>query len=281
MPFLLALASSVLYGSADFLGGWASRRGPVVAVTFLSQLAGLALLAAVAALAGGALRPGAVGWSVFAGVCGGLGVVLLYRALATGTVSAVAPIISMIAIVVPVATALLLGERPGVAAFAGIGLGVVAVGMIGAGEGGGGARVFPTRESLVVAVASGLFVGGFLVGIGHIPDGSGLWPLVVARATGAATLGLALAARRERPAAPRAVWAAIAGCGAFDVAANLLFWLASRSGPLSLVATLVSLAPASTVVLAQLVLRERLSWLQKAGVAVAMAAIALLAYGMP
>lgn len=280
MAFLFALASSVLYGSADFLGGWASRRASVLAVTTLAQVFGVVLLAGAALAAGGTLRADAVGWAVFAGVCGGLGVLLLYRALATGTVSAVAPIISMISIFVPVAAGLLLGDRPGAAAFAGIALGVVAVAMIGAGEGGGGARVFPTRESLVVAIASGITIGGFLVGIGHIPDGSGLWPLVVARATGSATVGLALAVRRGG-GVPRALWPAVAGCAAFDVSANLLFWLAARSGPLSLVATIVSLAPASTVVLAQFVLKERLAWLQKAGVAVAMLAIALLAYGMP
>jgi len=281
VPFLFALASSVLYGSADFLGGWASRRGPVLAVTVASQAMGLAVLVAAALFAGGALRADALGWGVAAGLSGSIGVVLLYRALATGTVSTVAPIISMIAIFVPVAVGLLAGERPGLAAFAGIGLGVVAVTMIGAGEGGGGARVFPSREAFVVAVTSGLFVGGFLVAIGRIPSGSGLWPLVVARAAGTLALGLVLAARRGDARVPRALWPAIAGCGAFDVSANLLYWLAARSGPLSLMATIVSLAPASTVVLAQLVLRERLAWLQKAGVAVAMAAIALLAYGMP
>lgn len=281
MAFLFALASSVLYGSADFLGGWASRRGSVLAVTVLSQAMGLAVLLAAALVAGGTLRAGALGWGVAAGLSGCVGVVLLYRALAVGTVSTVAPIISMIAIFVPVAAGLLAGERPGPVALAGIALGVVAVTMIGAGEGGGGARVFPTRSALAVAVTSGVFVGGFLVCIGRIPAGSGLWPLVVARGAGTVALGLVLALRRGEARVPPALWPAIAGCGAFDVSANLLYWLATQSGPLSLMATIVSLAPASTVVLAQLVLRERLAWLQKAGVAVAMAAIALLAYGMP
>ena len=281
MPFLFALASSVLYGSADFLGGWASRRGSVLAVTVLSQAMGLAVLLAAALVAGGTLRGDALGWGVAAGLSGAVGVVLLYRALAVGTVSTVAPIISMIAIFVPVAVGLLAGERPGPAAFAGIGLGVVAVTLIGVGEGGGGARVFPTRSALAVAVTSGVFVGGFLVCIGRIPSGSGLWPLVLARGTGTAALGLVLALRRGDARVPRALWPAIAGCGAFDVSANLLYWLATQRGPLSLMATIVSLAPASTVVLAQLVLRERLAWLQKAGVAMAMLTIALLAYGMP
>jgi len=278
VAFLLALASSVLYGSADFLGGWASRRGPVLAITVASQALGLVALAAAAAFVPGSLRPEAVGWGIAAGLSGGIGVVLLYRALALGTVSTVAPIISMIAIFVPVAAGLIAGERPGVAALAGIVLGVVAVVMIGAGE-GGGARVFPTRAALATAVTSGLFVGGFLVSLGHIPQGSGLWPLVLARASGTAALGIALLARRGGARVPAPLWPAIAGCGVFDVSANLLYWLSAQGGPLSLVATIVSLAPATTVVLAQVVLRERLARLQKAGVAVAMGAIALLAQG--
>lgn len=279
MPFLFALASSVLYGSADFLGGWASRRGPVLAVTVWSQAMGFVALLVAALLVPGALQADAVAWGVAAGLSGSIGVVLLYRALALGTVSTVAPLISMIAIFVPVAVGLLAGERPGTAALGGIALGVVAVVMIGAGEGGGGARVFPTRGALATAVTSGLFIGGFLVCIGRIPGGSGLWPLVLARAAGTAALAGVLLARRSASHVPRPLWPAIAGCGVLDVSANLLYWLAVQDGPLSLMATLVSLAPASTVVLAQLVLRERLAWLQKAGVAVAMAAIALLAQG--
>lgn len=279
MPFFFALASSVLYGSADFLGGWASRRGPVLAVTVASQALGLVALLVAALFVPGVLRPEAAGWGVAAGISGAVGVVLLYHALATGNVSTVAPIISMIAISVPVAAGFLAGERPGPLALAGIVLGVVAVAMIGAGESGDGARVFPTRGSLAVAVTSGVFIGGFLVSIGRIPTGSGLWPLVLARAAGTSALGLLLLARRGGAPMPRELWPAIAGCGVFDVSANLLYWTAAQNGPLSLMATVVSLAPASTVVLAQLVLRERLAWLQKAGVAVALGAIALLAQG--
>jgi drug/metabolite transporter (DMT)-like permease len=278
LHFLFALASSVLYGSADFLGGWASRRGPVLFVTVASQAMGLVALLVAALVVPGALHRDAAGWGVAAGLSGALGVLLLYRALASGNVSTVAPIISMIAISVPVAAGFLAGERPGPLALAGIALGVVAVAMIGAGE-GGGARVFPTRTALAVAVTSGIFIGGFLVSIGRIPAGGGLWPLVLARAAGTGALGLVLLARRAGGPMPRELWPAIAGCGVFDVSANLLYWAAAQHGPLSLMATIVSLAPASTVVLAQLVLRERLAWLQKAGIAVALAAIAFLAQG--
>lgn len=278
MPFLFALASSVLYGSADFLGGYASRRGPLFAITVLSQALGLVALLAGALMVPAVLGPAALAWGVATGLSGGVGVLLLYRALAVGTVSTVAPLISLIALAVPVAAGLLAGEHLGVAAVGGIALGMTAVAMIGAGE-AGGAPVLPTRGAIAVAVSSGICIGAFLVCLGRIPSGSGLWPLVAARGTGLLALTAAMLVRREPWRVERGLWLPLTGCGVFDVSANLLYWLAAQHGPLALVATIVSLAPASTVVLAQLVLRERLSVLQKAGVAVALAAIALLAQG--
>jgi len=279
MAFLLALASSVLYGSADFMGGFASRRASVVAVTALSQAVGLALLALALPLLPGAPRGADLAWGLGAGLSGSLGVVLLYRALALGTVSTVAPLISLIAIAVPVGAGLAAGERPGIAPLAGIVAGAVAVVLIGRAPEASHAAPGSTRRVLPIALASGVLVGVFLVCIGRIARGSGLLPLVVSRGTGTLLFALLAAARRSplRPAA--AQWRLALGCGAADVAANLLYLLATQRGALSLVATLVSLAPASTVVLAQLVLRERLARIQQAGVALALLALALLAQG--
>jgi drug/metabolite transporter (DMT)-like permease len=176
------------------------------------------------------------------------------------------------------------GERPGWAPVLGIVAGVAAVALVGQAEppAGAGAPVPPrgsTRHLMPVALASGIFIGLFLVGLGRIGKGSGLAPLVLARGAGTLLLGLAAVARRTdlRPVA--AQWRVVLGCGACDVGGNLLYMLAAQRAPLSLVAPLVSLAPASTVVLAQLVLHERLGRAQKAGVALALLAVALLAQG--
>src|SRR5262249_36125640 len=132
MPFLFAVFSSMLYGVADFLGGMSARRGPVIAVTAWFQVTGLACLVVYALFAPGVTRPGDLAWAAGSGAAGGLGVTLLYRALASGTVSTAAPLISMIALSVPVAVGLALGERPGVLPLSGIALGVVAVALISA-----------------------------------------------------------------------------------------------------------------------------------------------------
>ncbi len=284
-PFVLAILSSVLYGAADFLGGLGSRRAPVVTVTALSQAAGLVVLLAAAPFVPGATRVADLGWAAGAGLSGGAGVLLLYRALATGIVSTAAPLISMIALTVPVAVGLVSGERPGALPLLGVGTGVGAVLLIaGGGEphaGDSPASPRPARRtsqrSLAPAYASGLLIGGFLVCLGRMAPGASLWPLVAARAVG--TLGLVATGIvwrvSFRPPAPAV--GPIIGAGSADVVANLLYVFAVQRAPLSLIATLVSLAPASTVLLAQLVLRERLSGGQRAGVALALVAVVLLA----
>src|SRR5262249_10404817 len=112
MPFVLAVLSSMLYGVADFLGGMGSRRAPVIAVTAWFQITGVAFLIAYALVAPGVTRASDLAWGASAGATGGLGVTLLYRALASGTVSTAAPLISMIALCVPVLAGLARGRPP-------------------------------------------------------------------------------------------------------------------------------------------------------------------------
>lgn len=275
LAFPLAFASSALYGTADFLGGIASRRARALAVTLLTQAIGCIALAVAAALVGGVAPAAAWPWAVGAGLCGSVGVLLFYRALAVGTVSIVAPVTSAIALIVPVATGFALGERPGTLPLAGIALAPLAVVLVG---GGGVAPGTPNAgRALVLAHASGVLIGGFLVCIGRLPASGGLWPLVIARAVGTLAVAAALLARREAPRAPRAAWAPIAGCALLDVAANVCFRFAATRGALSLTATIVSLAPATTVVLARFVLHERLDGRQRVGVALALVSIVMLA----
>jgi drug/metabolite transporter (DMT)-like permease len=278
MAILLALVSSILYGTGDFLGGLASRRAPVLAVTALSQGAGLLALLIAAPFVAGAPAVRDLAWALAAGLTGSLGVVLMYAVFARGAVSTAAPFISLVAIAIPVTAGIAGGERPGPLALAGIALAVIAVVTISATPGHSDTPRTPVSV-WALAVASGVLIGAFLVCIARIGAGSGLLPLCLARATGTLTLLAVLVARRAPVRASWPQWRVIAGCGAADVAANLLYLWAAQRGALSLVATIVSLAPASTVVLAQIVLRERLARWQQAGVAIALAAIALLARG--
>ena len=282
MAFVLASLASLLYGCADFMGGIAARRAPVLTATLLSQAVGLVALAVAAPLVGGVSRTSDLSWGVAAGVAGSLGVLLLYRALAVGTVSTAAPLVSMIALCIPVAVGVATGDALGWAGGCGIAAGITAVALI---SGGPEAHVDDVpdpraaRAALLIAAASGVLVGLFLVCLGQIQPNAGLWPLVVARGTGTLVLGAVLLIRRAPIRPPRPAVGVILFAGVADVVANVLYVAAVQDGPLSLIATIVSLAPASTVLLAQLVLRERLGSAQKWGVALALVAVVLLAQG--
>ncbi len=291
MPFVIALLSSMLYGVADFLGGIGSRRGHVVVVTAWFQVAGVLPLVIYAALAPGVTRADDLAWGAAAGVTGGIGVMLLYHALASGVVSTAAPLISMIALTVPVVFGLVGGERPGALPLAGIVLGCVAVMLISAhgaphdeseSRGLDEAARTGTRARLAAlapALGAGVLIGLLLVCLGRVQPGSGGWPLVMGRGTATVCAFALLFARRLPVRPPASTHGLIAGGALTDVTANVLYLLAVQRAPMSLIATLVSLAPATTVVLAQLVLREKLGVTQRWGVALALVAVVLLSRG--
>ena len=277
MALILALLSAAFYGTADFLGGVAARRAPPLGVTALAQ--GIGLVVVVAALPFfPAELPSAIGalWGVGAGVTGAVGVALLYYGLKVGRMSVVAPVTAVCSISIPVLAGLGLGERPGVSAVGGIAVAIVSVALISRHE--DPAAATPVRDrSVAIALASGVAIGAFLVCLARAGGASGLWPLVIARA--ASTIVLLAAARLARVslAIPRGALPAVAGCGAIDVLANALYLVAVREGPLGVVATLASLYPASTVLLARVVLGERLRPVQSVGLGCAAAAIVLIA----
>jgi drug/metabolite transporter (DMT)-like permease len=274
----VALLSAALYGTADFLGGLAARRGgAALAATVLSQGVGLVIVAALLPLVpSDPLTRTVVGWAAAAGLTGGAGVALLYYGLAVGRVSVVAPVTAVCGITIPVLVGLALGERPGAVALAGVAVAVASVALISRHDDPARKPGAPVDRSLPIALASGVAIGGFLVCLSRTGTGSGLWPLLIARV--ASTLSLALAARAIGVplAVPRLAWAPAVASGGLDMVANALYLIAVREGPLGLIATLTSLYPASTVLLARIVLRERLQPLQSVGLACAVAAIVLI-----
>jgi len=273
LPLVLALVSARFYGTADFLGGLAARRAPAIAATAFAQGAGLVFLAAAMPFFSSGMPTSAdVSWGIGAGLTGGVGVAHLYYGLAAYRVSVVAPVTAVCSIAVPVLVALALGERPRPLAVGGIAIAVLSVGLISRQQDPGGAPRGRDR-SILIALASGVAIGGFLVCLARAGTTSGLWPLLVARAVSTAALALAA---RGRLAVPRSVLPLVIGCGAIDVLANALYVVAVGAGPLGLVATLASLYQASTVLLARLVLRERLRPVQSFGLACAAAAIVLI-----
>ncbi|WP_214108424.1 DMT family transporter [Acrocarpospora catenulata] len=270
----LATACAVIFGTADFFGGLATRRSRVLAVVVCSQLGGLVLVLLAMPFLPGAASPASLLWGMAAGVAGGAGIVLFYRGLATGKMSVVAPITATTAMAVPVLFGLLMGERPSPAALAGVALGLLAVTLVSREPGGGGGL---SLGPVLNALASGAGFGGFFILLKLAPADAGLWPLLGARiASIGLVAALAFATRRSlRPAAGSLRVTITAGV--LDMAANILFLLAAQRGMLILVTVLVSLYPASTLLLARYVLGERLSMTQIAGVGCALGAIALIA----
>jgi drug/metabolite transporter (DMT)-like permease len=280
MAALLALVSSVGYGISDFSGGLASRRAPAIAVVQVSNALTLVLaLLAVTLLPGSAYRVADVAWGLAAGTVGLIGVVLLYRGLAIGPMSVVAPLTAVLSAIVPVLVGLLRGERPGLLSLAGVGLAVPAIALIGRqSEGRLGQPV--SRGAVLSALAAGVSFGGFYVLLAQTGSNGGAWPLVGQRA---ASVGIllaltALAVRRGTPALPhgRSLLLAILA-GVTDFVANLTYVLATHRGLLALVAVLSSLYPATTLLLARTMLRERLAREQVGGLLLAAVAVALIA----
>jgi drug/metabolite transporter (DMT)-like permease len=284
MTYLLALASALLYGAGDFTGGLATRRASTLPVIVVSQASGLVLLALLFPLLPAATPSRAdLWWGVTAGLTGGAGVALLYRALAIGRMAVVAPTTAVCAVAVPVLVSVALGERPGPLAAAGIVLGLVAIVLVSQQTApepasparGGGGRL---PAGVGIALVSGVAIGLFLLSLAQTRPEAGMWPILVSRSTSVALFGLAALAARRSLRLP-GVMRLTLGCGVIDMTANALYLVAARVGPLSVVVTLASLYPASTVLLARVVLGERLNLRQVAGVVCALAAIVLIVGG--
>jgi uncharacterized membrane protein len=277
VAILLALASAVVYGMADFCGGIASRRAAAATVVALSQAAGLVVVALLLPWLGGQPDRADLAWGAAAGVAGGAGLLLFYRALADGVMSVVAPVTAVSAAAFPVLGGLVLGERLGPAAVAGIVLALVAVVLVAAEDGLSSLRSARLR-TVAPALAAGAGFGLFFVLLERTGGDAGLTPLAAARVVSVLLVGgLALATVRSLRV-PRRVLPVVLLAGVGDMAANALFLVATQAGgQLAVTGVLASLYPVSTVVLAQVVLRERLAGVQRTGLLVAAAAVVLIA----
>lgn len=267
----LALLAALLWGTADFLGGHASRDHPAVVVALVGQVAGLLAIALIL------LARGADGGAIPAGLVGGgfgvIGVVSFYRALALGTMSVVAPIVACGAIL-PVLAGVLDGERP--AGLQWVGIAAALAGVVLASAEPGGLSV-DARRSLALAAVAAVAIGGGVTALARAAEHDALTGVGVARATAVPLLGL-LVLR----AGARAPWRAVprlAAIGLCDTAANGTFALATTTGLLSIVAALSGLYPVVTVALAYVLLRERLRGIQRAGVLLALAGVPLISAG--
>ena len=280
MVTILALLAAGLYGTADFLGGAASRRANAIALLEVNTPVGVLIMVVVALLAGGPAPDGvAVAWGAVGGAAGGAGLIVFYAALAAGPMSVVAPVSALAGTLLPVGIALAGGEHPGLPVLAGSALCLAAIALVSIEPNGSRVASSRTTRGLLTGLASGVLFGLFFVCIRNAGHGGGLWPLVASRGSGMAVAFAAAAWTRTRPVwwgrDRPAFWMALAS-GSFDVTANVCYLLATQRGMFSLAVVLTALYPAVTVLLARTVLGERMRPVQQAGLVLAAAGIALV-----
>jgi drug/metabolite transporter (DMT)-like permease len=286
LAYLLAIGSAVFYGAADFAGGLATRRAGTIPVVILNQASGLILLALLLPLLPDASPSRAdLLWGVAAGLTGGIGIALLYRALAIGTMAVVAPTTAVCAVTIPVVASIVLGERPSPLALGGIALGIGSIILVSRHDAppqstrGDAGVLGGLPPGVGTALISGIAIGFFYLTLAQTGRAAGMWPILVARSVSLTLLAAAAFIRKQSILMPAAVAGVALLSGLVDMLANALYLIAVREGPLSIVVTLSSLYPASTVLLARVVLGERLNLWQMTGVGCAFAAIVLIVGG--
>jgi drug/metabolite transporter (DMT)-like permease len=279
---VLALGAAIMYGLSDFVGGLLSRRTSVWQVAFVVQLSGASCLAVAALASGGDPDAAALAWGALSGVGSGLGTAFLYRGLATGRMSVVAPLSALGAAVLPVLVGLLTGERPAALAWLGIGCALPAIWLVAAGEGDedvGGGHVAEARTGVLDGILAGIGFGFLFVALGQVPEGSGLFPAAIGMGMSVLFVAMLATALRQKWV-PRDRFAALAvSVGVMAAAATVLFQLATQSGLLAVASVLTSLYPGFTVLLAVLVLRERIHRGQAVGLGLGAAAVTMVGLG--
>jgi len=272
---VLGLTSALVWGAADFGGGLLSRRTAVFGVVLVSQLAGLAIALGLA-IARSEPFPGLtdVAWCLVAGILGGIGITALYRGLAVGRMAIVAPIIGVLAAVIPVVAGIVLEGVPPVLVLIGIALAVGAVLLVSrvADEGGGRAGL---REALVAGVSIGLFG----VALAQISDGAVFAPMSLIRATQAVLVIVLIVVTRSAWRPPGRLVPALAGIGILDMSGNVAYLVAVQTGLLAVASVLSALYPVVTVLLAAVVLGERVTREHAVGIVLAAAAIVCIGVG--
>jgi drug/metabolite transporter (DMT)-like permease len=297
LTVVIGLVAALIFGSADFLGGLSARRIGPLRATAIAAAVGLVLLLILAPFVGGTWSWSAVLWGGISGISGALAISLLYACLAIGPMSILSPLTAVVSAIVPMTWGLVGGDRFAPIGYLALGLALIAVVLVGFVPEKGAVR--PSLRGILMAIGSGFMIGVFLILIDLAPDDSGLAPLIMNRAVNGmivfGTIGvLALWQRSRRrpqpmPAAtttpttsgPSSQWLpglrfAIA-CGVVDAVANTLLLVGVRIGDLSVVAVLTAMYPAGTIILAAVVLRERIAPVQWVGLVLAITAAGMLA----
>ena len=278
MAIFLSLLTAAFYGAGDFCGGLASKRTKVIQVVAVSHAVGLVGVLILSPILADAFTWRDIGLGAAGGVFGGIGVALLYKRLAVGPMSVVAPLTAVTSAAVPATWGVATGDSLGTWAWVGVGLALVAIGLVSAVSGESHAPITPTV--VVDALLSGAAFGTFFIFLDATEGATAPWPIASARfVTSVVLIACLVAAKREVLPTDRSTVRLIALVGLFDTSSNVTFLYASNEGLLTLVAVLSSLYPIGTVILARVILAERMTRPQLWGFVMAMAATTMIAAG--
>jgi drug/metabolite transporter (DMT)-like permease len=285
LTVILGFATAVVYGFADFFGAIASRKLSSVLVTATAGIVGFFFLLTMIPFFGATFSQGAVIAGIAAGFASAIGITALYASLAIGPISIISPLGAVLGAMVPLIFGFTIGDRFGPLGWIALVLILVAVVLVGFIP---GADVrLPSIKGLVLAFIAGAGIGTILIVLKFSPTDSGLASVITMRVVSAILLNILVFAtwmnlRRKKVARPKTpmagkYWWAVIAAGIFDSSANIFFTLALRSGSLSVVSVLTALYPLGTIILARLILKERIARIQMFGVLLALSGSAILA----
>jgi len=264
--------AALTWGGSDFVGGFGTRRAPAQLVVISGHLVSFALLLSYCTLARVPMHDhGGMVWAAIGGFVGSLSLALFYRALAMGAMGLTAALTGLATALIPVLFSLLHEGLPGKMVLAGIAVGLVAIWMISSQPG----QKTP-KKALLLGVVAGCGFGVQLTVFKLAAVSGVLWTMTLSRAAGCLAMLLVIALAPPAKGLWRGFWLAGVGAGLLDTAGNLFYIRASVEGRLDVAAMVSSLYPAITILLAALVLKERPTRRQLAGMALALAAVGLL-----
>jgi drug/metabolite transporter (DMT)-like permease len=280
---ILGLFTALSYGAADFFAALAARRMRVVIVTCAASLSGLILLLLLLPIMGASFSQEAIFWGFLGGISSIVALLALYASLALGPISIVSPLGALLSAIVPAAVGVvLLGERFTGLGWVAIAMALIAVVLVGFVPGDN--VQLPKPRAIVLAMIAGTGIGLAVVSLARSPQDSGIGPIIVMRTTAFVLLGVIVLFSVLRKSATAEIkhqgpklWVLVASAGVLDATANIFFTLASRSGSLTVTGVLTALYPLGTILLARLVLKEKVALVQKIGIALTLAASLMLA----
>lgn len=280
---ILGLFTALSYGAADFFAALAARRMRVVIVTCAASLSGLILLLLLLPIVGASFSQEAIFWGFLGGLSSIVALLALYASLALGPISIVSPLGALLSAIVPAAVGVvLLGERFTGVGWVAIAMALIAVVLVGFVPGDN--VQLPKPRAIVLAMIAGTGIGLAVVSLARSPQDSGIGPIIVMRTTAFVLLGVIVLFSVLRKSATEEIkhqgpklWVLVASAGVLDATANIFFTLASRSGSLTVTGVLTALYPLGTILLARLVLKEKVALVQKIGIALTLVASLLLA----